>query len=176
MATLWERWGVVLTVTALALPVAAGVAAAATRRRRRLGEPTAVAWYRSCCEVGAVVGTVPWLWMVFTPADGPGGHRLVPLVDLVEVIGRDVGDAVVQIGGNLAVFAAAGFAAAARWRVPVRWIGVAALCAASAIEAAQAVLDIGRVSSVDDVLLNVCGALIAARLGRRLSVPAVAPA
>ncbi|MGP4029824.1 hypothetical protein [Actinomadura sp. 3N407] len=54
-----------------------------------------------------MAGTLPWLWMVMTPASGQGGAG-VPLVDLYAVLHDSFTLALVQIGGNLLVFEALG--------------------------------------------------------------------
>lgn len=55
-----------------------------------------------------VAGTAPWIWMILTPGVEEGVH-VVPLVDLAGQLALlSPGAAVVQIGGNLLVFAALG--------------------------------------------------------------------
>ena len=74
-----------------------------------------------------------------------------------------------QVVGNLLVFAALGFFAPLRFAalasVP-RILALAAGCSVL-VEAAQYVLRLDRVSSVDDVLLNAAGAGLAALASRR---------
>ncbi|WP_406289005.1 VanZ family protein [Embleya sp. NBC_00896] len=165
MGGIWSQWGTVLVGGAIALPIVAVLAVL----RPRAG-----------VVAGLVVGTAPWVWMVLTPVGDSRAVSVVPLRDLLTVLRADPTTAVVQVGGNLLVFAALGcllpvysarFAGrAGRWRVA----GVAAL-SSTAIELAQWVLAIGRVSSVDDVLLNTAGALAAAVLSG-LRRPAAKPA
>ena len=92
----------------------------------------------------------------------PGRVSLVPLLDLLAM-----GQA--QVVGNLLVFAALGFLAPLRFAalasVP-RILALAASCSVL-IETAQNVLQLDRVSSVDDVLLNAAGAGLAALASRR---------
>jgi glycopeptide antibiotics resistance protein len=87
---------------------------------------------------------------------------LVPLLDLLTM---DRG----QVVGNLLVFAALGFFAPMRFTalasVP-RVLALAASCSVL-VEVAQYVLQLDRVSSVDDVLLNAAGAGLAALASRR---------
>jgi hypothetical protein len=164
-----DSYAGVIAVTALALPLLALLVWGLAAWRRRGGVPARVAWWRSAAEVGAVAGTLPWLWMVLTPKPATRGTHLIPLRDLAVQIAGDPGTAVAQIGGNLLVFAALGFFG------PVRWAGLAslprllALAAAGsvAVEIAQYALDLGRVSSVDDVLVNALGAALAGALSRR---------
>ncbi|AGP52044.1 VanZ family protein [Streptomyces rapamycinicus] len=160
--------GVVL-MTLVALPLAALVAWALARRRRRAAG-VASAWRMSLAEVGMVHGTVPFLWLTLMPGAGAGAGAgavpprvsLVPLRDLVTM-------GPLGIVGNLLVFAALGFFA------PVRFVALAsaprilALGAGCSVlvETAQYVLRLDRVSSVDDVLVNAAGAVLAALASRR---------
>lgn len=154
----------VATVSVAALPLAVVAVWALARRRRVSGTPAA--WRRSLAEVGIVYGTLPWLWITMLPGSGAGvvaGRvSLVPLRDLFTM---DAG----QIVGNLLVLAALGFFAPLRFTsltsVP-RMLALGAACSAL-IEAAQYVLRLDRVSSVDDVLLNAAGAALAALASRR---------
>ncbi|MBM0276605.1 VanZ family protein [Micromonospora sp. STR1s_6] len=172
----WHGWfgtfnGVVL-LTVAAFPVAVLAAWILARRRRDAG--TASAWRRSLAEVGIGYGTVPWVWMIMLPGDQagvvPGRVSLVPLRDLVTIF-ADGGPltATVQVVGNLLVFAALGFLAPLRFaalRSVPRILALAAACSV-VVEAAQYVLRLDRVSSVDDVLLNAAGAGLAALASRR---------
>ncbi|GGQ49459.1 VanZ family protein [Kitasatospora griseola] len=168
----WQPW--LGTVNAavfwslVALPLSAGLVWVLARRRGDRG------WGRSFAEVAMVHGTVPWVWMILLPGPGAGVAprrvSLLPLRDLYEVLtqGTPV-TAVVQIGGNLLVFAALGFFAPMRFRalasVP-RMLALGAACSVL-VETAQYVLWLDRVSSVDDVLLNATGAGLAALAARR---------
>lgn len=172
----WHGWvgtftGVVL-ITVAVLPFAAS--AVWVRARGRSGNGTTPAWRMSLAEVGIVYGTVPWIWMIMLPGDragaDPGRVSLVPLRDLLTILtdGRPL-TVTVQVVGNLLVFAALGFLAPLRFAalasVP-RILALAAGCSVL-VEAAQYVLRLGRVSSVDDVLLNAAGAGLAALASRR---------
>jgi len=154
--------GVVL-MTLVTLPLAALVVWALARRRLAAGVTSA--WQMSLAEVGMVHGTVPFVWMVLMPGSGagivPARLSLVPLRDLFEM-------GPLGIVGNLLVFAALGFFAPMRFAalaaVP-RILALAAGCSVL-IETAQYVLQLDRVSSVDDVLLNAAGAVSAALASR----------
>jgi glycopeptide antibiotics resistance protein len=74
---------------------------------------------------------------------------------------------VYQIVGNLLVFAAFGFLAPIRWQIRPLWVVAAAAAASTTVETLQWVLGLGRVSSVDDVLVNAAGAGLAALCSRR---------
>jgi hypothetical protein len=159
-------WGLVLVavlVTALAV-------AALVRWRTSRGTVREVALRRSLAEVGAVAGTLPWLWMVFTPT--PRGRRvaLVPLRDVADLfVAGPAATIVAQVGGNLLVLAAFGaflpmrFAALAR----LGRMAVASAAASVTMELLQYVLNLGRVTSVDDVLMNTAGGVLGAMLTRR---------
>jgi glycopeptide antibiotics resistance protein len=175
MAEGWHGWvgtfrGVAL-ITVAVLPLAALAVWALARRRSVTG--TTPAWRMSLAEVGIVYGTVPWVWMIMLPGDRAGAVpdrvSLVPLRDLLTILAGGPLTATGQIVGNLLVFAALGFLAPLRFAalasVP-RILALAAGCSVL-VEAAQYVLRLDRVSSVDDVLLNTAGAGLAALASRR---------
>jgi hypothetical protein len=155
--------GVVL-MTLVGVPLAALVAWALAHRRRAAGGTSA--WRRSVAEVGMVYGTVPLVWMTLMPGPGagivPGRVSLVPLRDLVTM-------GPIGIGGNLLIFAALGFFAPMRFgalaSVP-RILALGAGCSVL-VETAQYVFQLDRVSSVDDVLVNATGAVLAGLASRR---------
>lgn len=161
MSTVWSAYWPVLVATAAALPVAVLVA---LLRIRRTGSVR-----RAVAEVGAVYGTLPWLAMTLTP-DPAGRSRisLVPLRDLAQLGGAPVQVVAVQVVGNLLVFAAAGALLPIRyaWSRSLPRIFALGLAGSALIETAQYVLDLGRVSSVDDVLVNALGAVLSATLSR----------
>ena len=177
MAEGWHGWvgtfnGVAL-ITVAVLPLAALAVWALARRRSVTGTTPAWAWRMSLAEVGIVYGTVPWVWMIMLPGDQagavPGRVSLVPLRDLLTILADGPLTATGQVVGNLLVFAALGFLAPLRFAalasVP-RILALAAGCSVL-VEAAQYVLRLDRVSSVDDVLLNTAGAGLAALASRR---------
>ncbi|MCU7730865.1 VanZ family protein [Actinoplanes sp. KI2] len=118
-----------------------------------------------------VVWTLPWLVLVLTPLDAPRKVRLVPLRDVVEILADRPLTAFFQIVGNLLVFAAVGFGLGMGWQVRFAYGVAAAMGMSIAVETLQYVLALGRVSSVDDVLLNAIGAGMAVLAARRLPVP-----
>jgi len=171
----WHGWvgtftGVAL-VTVAVLPLAALAVWVLARRRSRTG--TTSAWRMSLAEVGIVYGTVPWVWMIMLPggrADAvPGRVSLVPLQDLLTIFASGPLRATGQVVGNLLVFAALGFFAPVRFAALASLPRILALAAGCSVlvEAAQYVLRLDRVSSVDDVLLNAAGAGLAALASRR---------
>ncbi|WP_214413266.1 VanZ family protein [Sphaerisporangium fuscum] len=154
-------WRYVVLATVLWLPAAFGVAWLLARRRARQGRPHPVR--TAYADVFIVSGTVPWLWMILTPGRA-SGVSLVPLRDLAELAHGPFGAAFAQVGGNLLVFAALGALLpvrsarfAAVWRV-----GLLAAALSATVEVLQYGLRLGRVSSVDDVILNTLGAVLAA--------------
>ncbi|WP_433469803.1 VanZ family protein [Spirillospora sp. CA-128828] len=151
----------VALVTVAALPFAALAVWALARRRSAAGVTSA--WRMSLAEVGIVYGTVPWVWMIMLPGDEAGA--VVSLVPLRDLLTMDTG----QVVGNLLVFAALGFLAPLRFAALASVPRVLALAAGCSVlvEAAQYVLQLDRVSSVDDVLLNTAGAGLAALASRR---------
>ncbi|WP_249124360.1 VanZ family protein [Saccharopolyspora erythraea] len=169
MAGVWQSWGHVVVAALLAVPVAALVVVALARLRAPNAADRPAAWRRSLAEVLAVAGTAPWLWMVLTPKTGDRAVSLVPLRDLLELLGARPVTIAVQLTGNLLVLAAFGAA------LPVRFaamtglarVAVAAASASASIELAQYALHLGRVTSVDDVLVNTAGAVLGALLSRR---------
>jgi hypothetical protein len=165
----WRDWGGVIGVSVCAVPIVVALVAALSRWRQKRGVPPRVAWWRSAAEIGAVAGTLPWIWMILTPGGGPRRVHLVPLRDLAAQLAGDPGTAVAQVGGNLLVFAALGFFAPIRLAALANPLRLAALGAASSVvvEVTQYALDLGRVSSVDDVLLNALGAMLAGLASRR---------
>lgn len=166
MSSVWERYGAVIVVTTLlGLPLAALVIFWLVQRRTRRGWSPSWAWRATVAEVCLVVGTAPWVWMIMTPTSGSRGLQLVPFHDLQAVLRGD--DSVVQVVGNLLAFAALGFFLPIRFRLAdAMWVpGVVALVVASLsllFEVLQFALQLGRVASVDDILLNTVGAVLAA--------------
>lgn len=161
--------GVVL-MTLAGLPVAALLVAVLAAARRP------PAWRAALAEVGLVYGTVPMVWLTLMPGPGagvvPGRLSLIPLRDLI-------GMGPLGIAGNLLILAALGFFAPMRFAALAglpRVLALGAGCSAL-IEIAQYVLRLDRVSSVDDVLVNAAGAVLAGLASRRWwATPAPVPA
>lgn len=161
----WQAWGgsysSVVLLTFAGLPFAVLVACALARHRRSLWASPSLAWRASLADVAIVYGTVPFVWLTMLPRPhvelDSGGVSLVPLRDLATM-------PAIQVVGNLVGLAALGFFA------PVRFATLASLprtlvvavTASCLIETTQYVLPLGRVASVDDVLLNTAGAGVAA--------------
>ncbi|SDK70956.1 VanZ like family protein [Nonomuraea maritima] len=167
MADTWELWGNVIIAGTFAALLAVPAIMALSRRRARAGH--AAPLRTALADVGIAVGTAPWAWMILTPSGGPSDVGLVPSGDLADLVGAPWETVFVQVGGNLLVFAALGALLPLRSRAMSSTARVAAVAAACSItaEALQYVLDLGRVSSVDDVLLNTAGAAIFSLVTRR---------
>lgn len=176
MAGRWERCfgtfnGVVLMMV-VAVPFALLVAWVLAWRRRGGGRGGgrggrgAAAWRMSLAEVGMVHGTVPLVWLTLMPGGAagtaPARVSLVPLRDLVTM-------GTLGIVGNLLIFAALGFFAPMRFAALASVPRIMALGAGCSVlvETAQYVLRLDRVSSVDDVLVNATGAVLAGLASRR---------
>jgi hypothetical protein len=160
-----DRYQTVTLVTLAALPLAVLAVWGLARRRHARGKTTR-AWRTSLAEVAIIYTTLPWVWLTMLPASpvGPahGTVSLVPLRDLSSM-------PTYQILGNLLIFVVPGFLAPLRFRVLAsipRMLALVAGCSVL-IETFQYVRQVGRVSSVDDVLLSTLGAGLAVLVSRR---------
>ena len=121
-----------------------------------------------------IVGTAPWLYLTLRPDPaGTGYIRLVPFSDLAFLSQGPVDFLIVQVVGNLLVFAALGFF------LPIRSAAFASIPKVLAVGAfaslgieltqllAHLFLAYGRTFSVDDIMLNAAGAALAAACSRR---------
>ncbi|MFS1298918.1 VanZ family protein [Streptosporangium longisporum] len=166
----WQMWGDVVVAALLAVPVAVVAVRLLALRRARAGHPHPLR--TALADVVATAGTAPWIWMILTPAAGPGGVSPIPLADLRTVLGGPPQTALVQVGGNLLVLAALGAmlpVRSARFASPAGVAAVAAVAATASltVETLQYALSLGRVSSVDDVIVNTAGAVVGALVTRR---------
>ncbi|MEV6192945.1 VanZ family protein [Streptomyces sp. NPDC051920] len=162
----YDTFNGVVLMTLVALPLAALVVWALAHRRQAVGLGSAWAWRKSLAEVGMVHGTVPFLWLTMMPGLAPGvAPRRVSLVPLRDLVTMGTGGII----GNLLVFAALGFFAPMRFAALASVPRILALGAGCSVlvEIAQYVLWLDRVSSVDDVLVNATGALLAGLASRR---------
>ncbi|QXJ20482.1 VanZ family protein [Actinomadura graeca] len=112
--------------------------------------------------------------LTLTPVhdNGQAGGNTDPGRSLRFYADRPVKEAVLQIGGNLALLAPLGVLLPVVWvslRGPIRLALLTGMCSL-AIETVQGAFVIGRAFDVDDVILNVAGVVLAyLLLGRRLS-------
>jgi VanZ family protein len=171
-----DRWIPTVLVSIAAIPVAVAASLILGRWRIRRGVAPADATRTAWTEVGIVATTVPWIWMILTPLAGPGRVYLIPFVDLENQFQHEPLWLLMQIGGNLLVFAGFGFLAPIRWPIGIGWVIVIAGLASASVESLQYLLHLGRVASVDDVLVNTIGAGLAAACSLRLVVPVARPA
>jgi glycopeptide antibiotics resistance protein len=96
-----------------------------------------------------------------------GAGFLAPFSDLLEKFHHPPAYVLEQIGGNLLVLTGFGFLGPIRWRIHPQWIVEIAASSSAAAETLQWALRPGRVASVDDVLVNTVGALLAVVCARR---------
>jgi glycopeptide antibiotics resistance protein len=158
-----HRWYDVIVVWLACVPLAALLVAWLAARRRRAGVTARWALRSAFAETLMVVGTIPWLWMTMTPDPGHSrGRNLIPFHDLRNQFHVGLEFAVTQITGNLLVFAALGFGLMIRFRIRPAAVLAIGAAGSALIETLQWVLDLGRFSSVDDVLVNAAGAYVAA--------------
>lgn len=171
----YDTFNGVVLMTLVAVPMAVLVSWALAYRRHAAGLGSTWAWRKSLAEVGMVHGTVPFLWLTMMPGLAPGvAPRRVSLVPLRDLVAMGTGGII----GNLLVFAALGFFAPMRFAALASVPRILALGAGCSVlvEVAQYVLWLDRVSSVDDVLVNATGAVLAALASRRWwRAPAEAP-
>ncbi len=171
MISYLRQFAPVLLGVAFALPCAVAVVVGLARHRLARGSAARQAWIRSLAEVGLVVGTAPWLIMGLWPIElSPDVQRwrLVPLGDIATQLAGPPGYAFVQITANLLVFFSLGACAPVRFAAlarPVRLLLVGA-AASLVLEVCQQVFGVGRVFSVDDILLNGLGCLLGGLLTR----------
>ncbi|MEV0292759.1 VanZ family protein [Nocardia sp. NPDC050710] len=168
MRQVWDSWGDVLVAWTLAVPLVVIAAGWLVRLRIGRGQPRGEALRSTIAELGILLGTLPWVWMILTPVHGERHVILLPLKDLIETLADASTNTVVQVGANLVLFVPLGFFLPLRFprfAGVLRMMSVGAALSA-ALEIAQYVLDLGRYSSIDDVLMNAAGAGIGAYLAR----------
>lgn len=143
------------------------------------GRRTWVAVRRACYDGAFAVWVVAVAVITLSPGAGAGLPGMEPSVQLVTF--ADLGDLLtssvhwevplVQIGGNLVLFAAGGALTVLRGRSGVLWTALVYLAVGAVIESIQYVIG-GRSAVVDDVILAGVGAGIGAALvvvARRLT-------
>lgn len=173
MAQTWELWGNIIIAGTFALPLALLAILLLSRHRARAGHPAPLR--ASLADIGIAVGTAPWIWMILTPSAGRTGVSLVPFNDLADLVGEPWETVSVQVGGNLLVFAALGALLPVRSASMASYVRVGAMAAAFSVlvETLQYALRLGRFSSVDDVIMNTAGAVLAALVTRRWWAPRI---
>ncbi len=174
MGWVWRSYADELAVVAfIGVPVCLGIAWVFHRWQGVIGERNE--GVRNVLLNGLLLASVlPFLYA--TLSHGYGIQRTVSLVPFREVFVSfrspqaalsDV--TLLNLGGNAALLFLFGALIPMRYRVFAGAGRVAALAAllSVSVEIAQYALSVGRVSSVDDVLLNTGGAVIGALLTRR---------
>jgi hypothetical protein len=161
----WHNWGRVTVLFVISVPVAILAGYLWTRLRVRRGGS---AWH-AVTEAIMLAGTAPWLGPLLARNPNQLASRrlmLAPLADVAEQFSGGPRYIAIELGGNLAVFAVLGFFLPLRYRIGL-WpvIAIAGLASAS-IETAQYVLDLHRVTSIDDVIINTAGAVLGALASR----------
>jgi len=157
--------------TALGAGVMVGVVGLATLAMMALR--TGAAGRRRALADGLVLAAVGMV-MLFTlvPArigEQPDRVNLLPFRDLVWAAqGQvDAGLALAGVAGNLALFVPLGIALAIRWPSgPGPRLVALGLAVSLAVESGQALLDIGRLADVTDVLVNTAGTALGIWLWR----------
>ncbi|WP_157357394.1 VanZ family protein [Amycolatopsis nigrescens] len=168
MDALLRYFGAMIPLTVIAIPVGllGWRALAAWRRRRR---PARLALWTAGADVAIVLVTALALALVLMPVAGARGSllHLVPGTD----VGNALGDhgSLWQVAGNLLLLAPLG--ALLPMRIPpLRSLGrvtLGAMTASMTVETVQYLIQAGRVTSTDDILLNTMGAAAGATLSRR---------
>ncbi|GAA0397852.1 hypothetical protein Acor_35190 [Acrocarpospora corrugata] len=170
MLLAWRMWGHIILFSLLMIPVALLTAYLIGRQRASSGIQHP--FRTPLADALSVTGTLPWLWMILTPGSVPAPARslsLTPFRDLTTLAEGFTGTLIAQVGGNLLVFAALGALLPIRSPRLARLPLVAAVAAGSSltVELLQYAFGLHRVSSIDDVLLNTTGAILAAIMTKR---------
>lgn len=161
--------GLVDDLALLALTAAAVlgglVAVVVTRRRIAEGEQPNSALSRTVVDVAMFAAVAGVLAVTVLPNRyGAGGTNLVPFASMGPLATRsvDVLVAIRNVIGNILLFAPLGFLLAFRRRAarPLWSALFGALSLSLLVEMAQGVLPLGRSVDIDDVILNVAGALL----------------
>lgn len=170
MLLAWNMWGHIILFSLLTLPVALLTAYLIGRQRASSGMPHP--FRTPFADALIVTGTLPWLWMILTPGNPESPARslvLTPFWDLITLTDGFTGTLIVQVGGNLLVFAALGALLPIRSsRLAGLWrVAAVAAGASLTVEVIQYAIALHRVSSLDDVLLNTTGAILTAAMTKR---------
>jgi hypothetical protein len=172
MQQLWRVFGDLVPAMLVLVPLATLAAwGLATWRGHRM--PRRAAWRLSLLDVGVVLAVLPVLYLVAVPIYGldRSMSSLAPGAEMSKVFqgGTSGMSAVAQVAGNLILFLPLGALVPLRVRrlCSVAKVLLAAMLLSVAVETAQWVLQVGRVSATDDVILNTVGAVVGAWITRR---------
>jgi VanZ family protein len=166
MSRIFANWIVLAQVWLVVAACTTVLALIVARWRRRRGAPAP--WRDTVAEAAIFIGTVPWLVLMFWPRRMATTYQLVPFVDLFHQLSGDPVSAFIQIVANVVVFAPLGFFGPIRfvWLRSVPRVAMLGFGASAVVEVLQYALHLGRVASIDDVLLNGAGAVLAAVASR----------
>ncbi|WP_026316361.1 VanZ family protein [Actinokineospora enzanensis] len=168
MEQLWRSFGKVIPLTWAILPILLIVGLVLTlHRKRRM--PARAALMKSVLDMLSLLSILPVLYLVAFPVFGPTENHsvsLVPGAEISKVFAEESN--LWQALGNLALLAPIGALVPIRYPAARTWIrsGLILLAASCAIEALQWLLPLGRITAVDDVILNVTGGMLGAALTR----------
>ena len=163
MLGLRSNFGLSLVLAAVTVIVSVVVAAAAARRRHAAGRT----WFDAAARVLAAGSVI----VVIVTTALPRRFAIETDGDLVVQLGRaglgewrrffddPVSLASIQLVANVVVYAAVGFTMVLGWYGLRGWVLPACLALSVGIEAIQ-FLVLGRVGALDDVLLNMAGAVL----------------
>ncbi|MFJ2828754.1 VanZ family protein [Streptomyces sp. NPDC087263] len=131
-------------------------------------------WRLAVLDGLLAASVLPFLYATLSQGYGTGRTlSLIPFDELSSSLGTTQmalsGVTLLNIGGNVALLFAFGLLLPlrSRWCSGFGRVAMVTALLSTGVEAAQYVLDVGRVSSVDDVLINVVGAMAGAQVSRR---------
>jgi hypothetical protein len=172
MQQLWRVFGDLVPAMLVLVPLAALAAwGLASWRGNRM--PRRGAWRLSLLDVGVALAALPVLYLVAIPIYGldRSMSSMTPGAEISKIFqsGTSGMSAVAQVAGNLILFLPleALLPLRVRWLRSIARVLLTAMLLSVAVEIAQWVLQVGRVSATDDVILNTLGAVLGAWISRK---------
>jgi hypothetical protein len=165
MSAIWHHWGLVTAIFAGSVLTALVFSVAFAYLRWRSG----LLGRYALAEGIMIAATVPWIWPLLAPNPNPYSDRrvfLVPFTDMLTQFREGPRGLFIDVVGNLMVFAPLGFFLPVRFRVGLGVVLAASAIPSATVETLQYVLDLHRVTSTDDVLLNTAGGVLGALCSR----------
>jgi glycopeptide antibiotics resistance protein len=162
--------GPAIFLVGLVVLVAVTAALVAARRRTAQGVPASQAAFDAVVLAGLIGAVGAALVFTLVPSSinhfGPPANNLVPFASIRRVAANSV-DVLVALRillGNVLLFVPVGFFVALHRRAghPLRDAVLGSLALSLLIEVTQALVPLGRVANVDDVILNVLGGTLGA--------------